>query len=126
LNETGREINCKERFSILVSTGALVLISSGHSCTAFLQQVGLDFFGGVLKANRLAINTSDRIPKLIRCFFCMVMVLGFEERNSEYVTVNLKIVWLKGKPILDEQPERGYGLAKSADKLFSPAAAQTV
>jgi len=78
---------------MLVSTGALDLISKGHCFSTFLQQAALVFFEGVLKANRLAINIPDSNPKLIRCFFCMVMVLGFDESNSQNVTVNLKRVY---------------------------------
>jgi len=48
------------------------------------------------------------------------MVLGFDESNSENVTVNLKIVYRQGKGNSDEQPDPGHGLQKSPDKLLGP------
>ena len=78
----------------MVSAGLSTLFSTEHSLLVFLQQVVFFCSAGVLpKSNTLAINAAVIIARLILYFFCMVVVLEFDESRKRNVTGFLLFNW---------------------------------
>lgn len=94
------EINWRERFSMIITPGPLLLSFSSQGESDFWQQVaplsGFVVFSGEAedkRAIRLAAAISRAALNRNIFFFCMVMVFGFDESSVPNVTANLKYLF---------------------------------
>ena len=92
----GVAINWCERFSRFVAGMDSSLLFSKHFIAVFLQQVAFSFSTGILEgvfnSNRLAIIKKLKKLRLKMYFFCMVVVLGWDESKKQNVTVFLLFI----------------------------------
>jgi len=90
----GTVINWLESWSRELSAGEAGFLVSVHLFVAFLQQVDSSCLGALVLDNNIpAASTTAITARLIQYFFCMVVVLGWDESTFQNVTANLKFLF---------------------------------